>query len=158
MAYLGFNGVTTTFPLTVAAVGQSLGSPQNLIISISGVLQEPGSAYSVSGSNIVFSEAPLALDTFFGVLLGDVGSITSVTDDTIGTAKIQNSAVTAAKLDSAAIKTINGATMIGSGDVSAQEVLVSSTNIKTVNGVSILGSGDISIAASSQFNFFQGVI
>lgn len=43
------------------------------------------------------------------------------------------------------IKTVNGTSLLGSGDVTVQEVLVSGTNIKTVNGTSILGAGNIQI-------------
>lgn len=73
----GFNGVQLTFALTSEATAVTAGTPQNLLISISGVLQEPGSAYYVAGSSIVFTEAPLATDTFFGVLMGNVGELVS---------------------------------------------------------------------------------
>lgn len=43
------------------------------------------------------------------------------------------------------IKTVNGNSLLGTGDVTVQEVLVSGTNIKTINGTSILGTGDITI-------------
>lgn len=42
------------------------------------------------------------------------------------------------------IKTVNGTSLLGSGNVEVQPTLVSGTNIKTVNGTSILGSGNIS--------------
>lgn len=95
---LTFNGVTTVFACTVAGTAVTLGTAQNLIISISGVLQEPGNAYNVSGSNIIFSETPLAVDTFFGVLLGSVGDVGSVTDGAINSAKLASDAVTTAKI------------------------------------------------------------
>jgi hypothetical protein len=44
-----------------------------------------------------------------------------------------------------ALKTINNQSIIGSGDIAVQAVLVSGTNIKTINGSSILGSGNITI-------------
>ena len=47
------------------------------------------------------------------------------------------------------IKTINGNTLLGSGDVAVQPTLVSATNIKTVNGNSLLGSGDLIVGSSS---------
>lgn len=40
-------------------------------------------------------------------------------------------------------------------NIVGQEKLVSGTNIKTINGESILGSGDITIGSSSPFNAFQ---
>jgi hypothetical protein len=46
------------------------------------------------------------------------------------------------------IKTINSASLLGSGDVSVQPTLVSGTNIKTINSTSLLGSGDIAISAT----------
>jgi hypothetical protein len=89
-----FSGSTTTFPLTVSSGAVAAGTAQNLLISISGVLQEPGSAYTVSSTNIVFSSAPLSTDTFFGVLLGSVGTVNSVTDGAITSNKLGVSAVT----------------------------------------------------------------
>lgn len=46
------------------------------------------------------------------------------------------------------IKTINSATLLGSGDIAVQATLVSGTNIKTINSTSLLGSGDIVLSAS----------
>lgn len=43
------------------------------------------------------------------------------------------------------IKTVNGESLLGAGNVAVQATLVSGTNIKTVNGTSILGSGDLTI-------------
>lgn len=45
------------------------------------------------------------------------------------------------------IKTVNGTSLLGSGNVTVQETLVSGTNIKTINNQSILGSGNITISA-----------
>ena len=44
------------------------------------------------------------------------------------------------------IKTINGQSILTSGNINLQEPLVSGTNIKTVNGNSLLGSGNIEIS------------
>lgn len=44
------------------------------------------------------------------------------------------------------IKTINGTSLLGSGNLAVQATLVSATNIKTINGSSILGAGDLSVA------------
>lgn len=46
------------------------------------------------------------------------------------------------------IKTINSTSLLGSGDIAVQPTLVSGTNIKTINSTSLLGSGDIVISAS----------
>lgn len=46
------------------------------------------------------------------------------------------------------IKTVNGNSLLGSGDISVQPTLVSGTNIKTINGDSLLGSGDLAVGGS----------
>lgn len=81
-----FNGSTVTFALTVASAALTVGLPETLIIAVDGVIQEAGSAYTISGSNIVFGSAPQDAATFWGVELGDVGGIAkSIADGTITT-------------------------------------------------------------------------
>lgn len=43
-------------------------------------------------------------------------------------------------------KTINNESILGEGNISVQDTLVSGTNIKTINGQTILGSGNIEIS------------
>ena len=66
-----FDGSTTAFTMQSAGVNVSPQNEENCLISISGVIQEPGTAYTVSGSTITFTGAPASSDTFFGVVLGD---------------------------------------------------------------------------------------
>ena len=66
-----FNGSTTSFALQV---GGSAPVPfpkyeTQLIISVGGVVQEPGTGFTLSGTNIVFGSAPASGEAFFGVLL-----------------------------------------------------------------------------------------
>jgi len=70
-----FNGSTTSFALEVGSAALTVGLPETLLIAVDGVLQEAGSAYTISGSNIVFTAAPQADATFWGVELGDVGGL-----------------------------------------------------------------------------------
>lgn len=51
-----------------------------------------------------------------------------------------------ALISGVSIKTLNGASLLGSGGLSVQSTLVSGTNIKTINGNSVLGSGDLTIS------------
>jgi len=69
-----FNGSTTTFALSSGNTSLTIGLPQTLVIAVDGVVQEPGTAYTISGSNIVFAAAPQTEATFWGVELGDVGT------------------------------------------------------------------------------------
>lgn len=113
-----FNGSTTAFTLQVGGVSVSPASAQQLIIAVGGVLQTPGASggYTVSGSTITFTSAPASGATFSGVLLGAATTLNTVADDSITTAKIANSAVTAAKLsiDGNVLPTTDNAYDLGS--------------------------------------------
>ena len=78
----GFNASTVAFNLTVNGTAVSPGTEANCIISISGVVQDP-SAFTITGSQISFSSAPAASDTFFGIMLGDTFDIGTPTDATV---------------------------------------------------------------------------
>ena len=58
---------TTTFTLTYV-----VGSSSSILVSVSGVVQEPEVGYTISGggANIIFTEAPTSGDTIFVVYLG----------------------------------------------------------------------------------------
>lgn len=66
---LTFNGTTTTFNLAIGPASVAPSTAASLLILINGVVQQPEVAYTVSGSQITFSVAPAATDTFFGVYL-----------------------------------------------------------------------------------------
>ena len=57
-----FDGALLEFPLTYLGqqVNPDLVNTQNLFVSVGGALQLPTSSYSVVGTNILFTEAPLA--------------------------------------------------------------------------------------------------
>lgn len=57
---LQFNGTLTTFDLRYGGVPIYPTLSESLIVSLGGVLQEPGEAFYVSSDRIVFSEAPPA--------------------------------------------------------------------------------------------------
>ena len=78
-----FTGSTPgPFNLTVNGTAVSPGNEANCIISISGVVQDP-SAFTISGSQITFSSAPAATDTFFGTVLGNTFDIGTPTDSSV---------------------------------------------------------------------------
>jgi hypothetical protein len=98
-----FDSTTTTFTLTIGSITTIIGTAQNLLISLNGILQEPGVAYTVSTSNIIFSEAPLIGSTFFGVKLGDVlgigvPSAGTASGAALGTDVVKNSGTTASAI------------------------------------------------------------
>ena len=86
-----FNGTLTSFTLQSGGVNVIPTNEQSCIISISGVVQYPNDAYTVSNSTITFTSAPLASDSFSGVVLGDTLNVGVPSDATITTAKLASS-------------------------------------------------------------------
>ena len=83
-----FTGSTAgPFNLTVNGTAISPGNEANCIISISGVVQDPG-AFTITGSQITFSSNPASSDTFFGTVLGDTFDIGTPTDSTVTAASL----------------------------------------------------------------------
>jgi len=85
-----FNGTNTSFDLTVNGTAISPGNEANCIFSLSAVIQEPQSAFTVTNSKLTFSEAPVTSDTFFGTVLGDVYDIGTPTDATVTAASLNS--------------------------------------------------------------------
>jgi len=83
----GFNGSTTTFNLSSNGVAVVPQTDANALISISGVVQYT-SAYSISSSQITFSSAPLASDSFSGRVLGNSKDIGVPTDGTVSSSSL----------------------------------------------------------------------
>ena len=88
---LSFDGSTVAFTLQTGGVNISPVNENNCLITISGVVQEPSSAYTVAGSTITFTEAPSSSDTFHGVVFGDALNIGTPSDGTVTTAKLSSS-------------------------------------------------------------------
>ena len=93
-----FNNSNVNFTLTAGGESIVAGTPQSVLISVDGILQEPTAAYTLNGSTITFTEAPNTSSTFFGIQLGGVGQVGIPSDSSITTAKIADSAVTTAKI------------------------------------------------------------
>ena len=80
---------TATFNLTNGGVAYFPQTANNCIVSLNGVIQSPTSAYTISGSTIVFSDALTASDSIdFILVLGDVLSIGTPSDGTVTSAKL----------------------------------------------------------------------
>ena len=65
-----FNGSTTAFTLQVSSQNVSPGSANAIIVSLGGVVQNPGTDYTVAASTLTFTTAPANGLSFFGLVLG----------------------------------------------------------------------------------------
>ena len=96
------DGSTTTFALTNVLDNAAVapGSENNVLCSISGVMQAPSTAFTINGTNIVFSEAPDATDTVdFVLVLGETVAIGTPSNDTVSTAHLKADSVTKDKTE-----------------------------------------------------------
>jgi hypothetical protein len=60
-----FDGVTTAFDIKIGNVSYTPSPASNLMVFVGGIAQVPTTAYSVIGSQIIFTEAPLASADFY---------------------------------------------------------------------------------------------
>lgn len=80
---------TATYNLQKNSVAYSPASANHLLVSLNGVIQKPGSSFTISGSQITFSEALTAQDSIdFIMALGDVLSVGTPTDGSVTNEKV----------------------------------------------------------------------
>ncbi len=136
------DGSTTTFALTnvIGSTAVIPGTENNVLCSLSGVIQAPSSAFTISNSNIVFSAAPDAADVVdFVIVLGDTISIGTPTDNTVTMGKLNltyDTTTTATGDNSTVAFTINS-------NRTVHDVLV------IVNGVILVPTDDYTISSTT---------
>jgi len=87
------------YTLQVGSTNVSPESVNHMIVSLNGVIQSPTTAYTVSGATLTFASNLATGDVIdFVILLGNVLDVGTPTDNTVATAKIQDDAVTLAKM------------------------------------------------------------
>jgi len=93
-----FNGGTATFNLRVDGDPVYPASTQQLFVSVGGVMQSPGTDFTVSGDQVTFTTAPAGGLSFFALMQGDAVDINTPGDGTVTTSKIGDDQITGAKL------------------------------------------------------------
>ena len=83
-----FNGAKTTFNLTTGGLSYTPGSANALLVSLGGIIQEVGSAFTVANDQITFSNPPTADANIFIIALGNSVSIGTPADATINAEKL----------------------------------------------------------------------
>ena len=133
-----FNGSQTSFALASGGASMTPAKSSQLIINISGVMQQPDDSgtngFLVNATNIVFSSAPLANDTFWGVYQGQSVDIGTPSDDVVDTAHMKDGAITVAKIDSGVIPPSLGTNAVIR--TNAQTISENITIPSTSNGIS----------------------
>jgi len=95
---------TASYTLQLNSANFSPSSANQLLVSLNGVIQKPGSSFTVSGSTLTFSSALASSDSIdFIMAMGEPLLIGTPSDGTVSTAKIATNAVTTAKITNANI-------------------------------------------------------
>ena len=135
-----FNGSTTAFTLQVSGVNVSPESANNILVNLGGVLQNPGTDYTIAASTLTFTTAPASGLSFFALILGAGINTATVADDTIGASKLIDTAVTAGSYTTADI-TVDAQgriTAAANGTIATAEIADQAvTNAKVNNSAAI---------------------
>ena len=128
------------YTMQVSSVNVVPETANHMIVSLNGVIQTPGSSYTVSGSTITFASNLATGDVIdFIHILGSVLDLGVPSDDTVSTAKISANAVTAAKFNA---DVISGQTALATAPADTDEFLVSDAGVlKRIDYSLIKGGG-----------------
>ena len=138
------------YTMQVASTNVNPESANHMLVSLNGVLQKPGSSFTISGSTITFASNLATGDVIdFIILLGDALNLGTPSDGTVTTAKLGADAVTEAKIADDAVESehlnnniISGQTALGAEPADTDEFLVSDAGtIKRVDYSYIKGGG-----------------
>ena len=133
-----FDGIKTTFNLTTGGQPFFPGSAFSLLVSISGVIQEPETAYQINSSELVFTGPPGLGEPFFAVAMSQPINIQTPSDGTISSAKLAAGSVTTAKIAAGAVTTAK----IADGAVTPFKLSADAKGVGIQSGgVSIAGAG-----------------
>jgi hypothetical protein len=153
----GFDNSTTTFALTLGGVAVIPVNAQSLTVSLGGVVQEPGTDYTVSGSNITFTTAPNSGLDFFAInraTATDIITKTGVLDNLIVSGMSTQSSIQATNLNVSGVSTfstisqlnvtgvITASTFVGDG--SGLTGVASTDNIQTATSAKFLSNVNVS--------------
>ena len=84
----GFDGSETAFTMAVGGAGVSPVTSQQMLISLGGVMQNPNQDFTVAGTQLTFTTAPIGGLSFFGIILGTDLTLNTIPDGSVTFAKM----------------------------------------------------------------------
>jgi hypothetical protein len=128
------------YTMQVSSVNVVPETANHMIVSLNGIIQAPGSSYTVAGSTITFASNLVTGDVInFIHILGSVLDLGVPSDDTVTAAKLGANAVTGAKLNT---DVISAQTALATEPADTDEFLVSDAGVlKRIDYSLIKGGG-----------------
>jgi len=119
------------YTMQVGSANVTPESANHMLVSLNGILQKPGSSFTISGATITFASNLATGDVIdFIILLGNVLDIGTPSDDTVGAAQIKNDL-------------ISGTTALATAPADTDEFLVSDAGtLKRIDYSLIKGSSN----------------
>ena len=128
------------YTMQVSSVNVIPESVNHMIVSLNGVIQNPGSSYTISGSTITFSSNLATGDSIdFIYLLGNTLDLGTPSDATVTTAKLSGNLVTPGTLD------VNGQELILDADADTSITADTDDQID----IKVAGADDFRITANT---------
>ena len=135
------------YTMQVGSVNVIPQSANHMIVSLNGVIQKPGSSFTVSGSTITFASNLATGDVIdFIQILGDVLDLGTPSDATVTTAKLSGALVTPSTLD------VNGNELILDADADTSITADTDDQIDFKTG----GTDAATIDSSANLKFNSG--
>ena len=131
------NGSTTTVTLT------SVGTTSNIIVTLNGVVQTPGTDFQVSGSTLTFSTAPFNNSAIGIHYLNSKATLPVPASGSIEQSDIANSGV---------LPAWDGSALTGIVEVTSAQIMEMQNNIALLN---FLRANDVTAKRTSMLNGFQ---
>ena len=130
------SSTTDTFALTKGTAAFTPATAEQLIVSVNGVTQAANDAYSVSGSDIIFTENLTTSDTIdYIVSLGEVGNSVVPTDGSVTGAKFSSTVYRDGIRINGSQATDNVTIASGERAMVAGDYTIPTNKTLTVNGV-----------------------
>ena len=120
------------YTMQVASANVEPENANHMLVSLNGVLQKPGSSFTISGATITFASNLATGDVIdFIILLGDTLNVGTPSDDSVGAAQIKNDL-------------ISGTTALAAEPADTDEFLVSDAGtLKRIDYSLIKGNGKL---------------
>ena len=129
---------TASYTLQKDSANFSPSSANHLLVSLNGVIQKPGSSFTVSGSTLTFSSALDSSDSIdFILAMGEPLLVGTPSDGTVNADKLATNAVSTAKIANDAVtgaKIENNPTIAGNLTVSGTSTLTGNVGVNSGTG------------------------